>query len=144
MAETADEGRVDGADMAALHELLQQQVRAWAVDGAAFAATFTEDADFVAVNGEHLRTRAEITESLQEGFATFMANTRMSQARETHIRFASPTTAVVITSGVCVLQPGAEECRTEDLSIQTRVAMKQDGEWLFTSFHNSRMWNAHG
>ncbi|ASO21240.1 uncharacterized protein (TIGR02246 family) [Actinoalloteichus hoggarensis] len=130
-------------DVDALDGLLQRQVDSWARDGAAFADTFTEEADFVAVDGSHLRSRAEIAESLQEGFDGFMAGTRMSQARERTIRFPLPDVAVVVTSGVCVLRPGEQECAPEALSIQTRHAVKRDGRWLFTTFHNSRMHFSH-
>lgn len=131
------------ADIAALDDLVHRQRMAWAKDGVAFANTFTDDADFVAVDGSHLRTRDEIDRSLQEGFDGFMAGTRMSQARERTIRFPLPDLAVMVTSGVCVLQPGEENCTPEALSIQTRVAVKRNGEWLFTTFHNSRMWGSH-
>ncbi|QVQ53750.1 SgcJ/EcaC family oxidoreductase [Spiractinospora alimapuensis] len=131
------------ADIVELDELLRRQITAWAKDGAAFAATFTEDADFIAVDGSHLRGRAEITESLREGFEGFMANTRMSAPRSRTVRFPTPDMAVMITSGVCILQPGEEECRPETLSIQTRTALRLADGWRFTTFHNSRMWNSH-
>jgi uncharacterized protein (TIGR02246 family) len=123
-----------------LRGLVAAQQRAWAAgDGAAFAATFTEDADFVAVDGSHLRTRSGIAASMQEGFDGFMAGTRPTDPREWHIRFAGPDLAVVVTSGVCVLWPGTDTGRPEDLSIQTRVAVRGDGGWLFTAFQNGRM-----
>jgi uncharacterized protein (TIGR02246 family) len=123
-----------------LRGLVAAQQRAWAAgDGTAFAATFTEDADFVAVDGSHLRTRAGIAASTQEGFDTFMAGTRLTDPREWHIRFAGPDLAVVVTSGVSVLWPGARTGRPQDLSIQTRVAVREGGAWLFTSFQNGRM-----
>ncbi|TDD50957.1 SgcJ/EcaC family oxidoreductase [Saccharopolyspora elongata] len=127
------------ADMAALERLEQQQADSWGHDGAAFAATFTESADFVDVMGGHLHGRDAIAKSLQDGFDTFMAGTRMSASRERHVEFVSPGLAVVINSGNCVLQPGATECRAEDLSIQTKVAVKQDGQWLFQTFQNTRI-----
>ncbi|KAA5834313.1 SgcJ/EcaC family oxidoreductase [Saccharopolyspora hirsuta] len=127
------------SDRAALDQLERQQVQAWGTDGAAFAATFTEDADFVDVMGGHLRGRAAIAESLQHGFDTFMAGTRMSAPRERSVQFVSDDVAVVVNSGNCVLQPGARECRAEDLSIQTKVAVRQDGRWLFRTFQNTRI-----
>ncbi|WP_433696689.1 SgcJ/EcaC family oxidoreductase [Nocardiopsis sp. CA-288880] len=135
--------RGDDAQEAAREELralVAAPQRAWAAgDGAAFAAAFTEDADFVAVDGSHLRTRAGIAASMQEGFDTFMAGTRLTDPQAWHIRFVGSDLAVVITSGVCVLWPGARTGRPEDLSVQTRVAVRENGAWLFTSFQNGRM-----
>jgi uncharacterized protein (TIGR02246 family) len=127
------------ADELALEQLEQQQMDAWGRDGAAFAATFTDDADLVDVMGGHFRGRAAITQTMQEGFATFMADTRLSPPRTRTVEFVAPAMAVVITSGNCVIRPGERECRPEDLSIQTKVAIKRDGRWLFRTFQNTRI-----
>jgi uncharacterized protein (TIGR02246 family) len=128
------------ADETALVHLLNQQADAWAAgDGAAFATTFTEDADFVSVIGEFIRGRAELTQVMQEGFDGFMNGTRLSDPQQITIRFPAPDTAVMVTYGVCVLRHGADVCKPEDLSIQTRIAVKSEGRWLFTSFQNTRI-----
>lgn len=127
------------ADEQALERLEQRQLDSWGRDGAAFAATFTEDADFVDVMGGHLHGRAAIATSLQAGFDTFMADTRLSVPEKRTVEFVTRDLAVVITSGNCVLRPGARECRSEDLSIQTKVAVRQDGQWLFRTFQNTRI-----
>lgn len=127
-------------DRAALTRLLDEQAAAWQVgDGAAFAATFTEDACFVSVIGEFVRDRTSLAAVMQEGLDGFMKNTRWSAPRHTTIRFPTPDTAIMVTDGVCVLREGARTCREEDLSIQTRSAVKAGGRWLFTSFHNTRI-----
>ncbi|MCP2298488.1 conserved hypothetical protein [Nocardia amikacinitolerans] len=131
------------ADEARLLELLDAQTAAWAAgDGVAFAATFTEDADFVSVIGEFVRGRARLAEVMQQGFDGFMKGTRLSSPRETTIRFPAPDVAVLVTNGVCVLRDGANTCRSEDLSIQTRTAVRVNGQWLFTSFQNTRIRSA--
>ncbi|GAB2689913.1 SgcJ/EcaC family oxidoreductase [Nocardia thraciensis] len=133
-------GDAGSADEAALADLEQRQWQAWErADGPGFAATFTEDADFVAVTGEHIHGRQAIAESMQQGFDTFMAGTRIQPAQDRRVRFLSSDLAIVISSGVCVLRPGATDCRPQDLSIQTRTAIKQNGQWLFTAFHNGRI-----
>ncbi|WP_223166324.1 SgcJ/EcaC family oxidoreductase [Nonomuraea sp. SYSU D8015] len=127
------------ADAQALGTLEQRQADAWdRGDGDAFAATFTEDADFIAVNGEHIRTRAKIAESMRAGLSTFMKGTRLRLGEERHVRFLSADTAIMIT-GNCVIRPGEDECRPEARSMQTRVAVKRDGAWLFTAFQNTRI-----
>ncbi|TQM25845.1 SgcJ/EcaC family oxidoreductase [Nocardia bhagyanarayanae] len=131
------------ADRARLLDLLAAQSTAWAAgDGAAFAATFTEDADFVSVIGEFVRGRARLAEVMQEGFDGFMKGTRLSTPRQTTIRFPAPDVAVLVTNGVCVLRDAANTSRPEDLSIQTRTAVRVNGEWLFTTFQNTRVRSA--
>lgn len=127
------------ADRAELERLDQQQVEAWGRDGAAFAATFTEDADLVDVMGGHFRGRAAIEETMKQGFATFMAGTRLSEPEQRTVEFVSADVAVVIVSGNCVLRDGRRERRPEDRSIQTKVAVRQDGRWLFRTFQNTRI-----
>jgi uncharacterized protein (TIGR02246 family) len=49
------------ADEDAIRAIHQRMIDAWNVgDGAGFAASFTEDADFVAFEGTHLKGRQEI------------------------------------------------------------------------------------
>jgi uncharacterized protein (TIGR02246 family) len=127
------------ADRAELERLGRQQADAWGRDGAAFAATFTEDGDLVDVMGGHFHGRAAIEETMTRGFATFMAGTRLSEPEGQTVEFVSPDVAVVITSRNCVLRDGQKECRPEDLSIQTKVAVRQDGRWLFRTFQNTRI-----
>lgn len=76
---------------------------------------------------------------MTQGFATFMANTRLSQPETRTTEFVSPDVAVVISRGNCVLRDGQQECRPEDLSIQTKVAVRQDGRWLYRTFQNTRI-----
>lgn len=127
------------ADEAALEELERRQADAWGRgDGEAFAATFAEDADFVAVNGEHIRTRAGIAESMRQGLSTFMRGTRLHLGDERQIRFIGPDMAVMVTHN-CVIAPGEDRCRPEVRSTQTRVAVRGPEGWLFTVFQNTRV-----
>ncbi|KXO93682.1 SgcJ/EcaC family oxidoreductase [Tsukamurella tyrosinosolvens] len=126
-------------DREQLEELERRQIASWGRDGAAFAATFTEDADLVDVMGGHYRGRASIEATMTEGFAGFMAGTRMSAPTERTVDFISADTAVVVTSGNCILRNDETRCRAEDLSIQTKVAVRVGGEWLFRTFQNTRV-----
>ncbi|PFX05096.1 hypothetical protein CJ469_00506 [Nocardia farcinica] len=133
----------DTTDRAALHALLRAQSAAWAAgDGAAFAATFTPDAVFVSVIGEHIEGSAELARVMHEGFDGFMRDTRLSEPERTTIGFPAPDVAVVVTSGVCVLRGGATTGDPADRSIQTRTAVRRDGRWLFASFQNTRIRQA--
>lgn len=117
--------------------LLRAQADAWAAgDGKAFAATFTRDCDFVSVIGEFISGREELAQVMQEGFDGFMNGTRMSEPHSLTIRFPTPDTAVMITVGS---RPTKPDVATEDRSIQTRVAVRRNGTWLFTNFHNTHI-----
>jgi uncharacterized protein (TIGR02246 family) len=127
-------------DKEAITDLARKQADAWAAgDGAAFAATFTEDTDFVSVIGEFIQGRTSLGRAMQEGFDGFMKGTRLSAPEVTTFRFPTPDVAVVVTSGVWVIRPDADEERPEDLSIQTRIAVRDNDTWLFTSFQNTRI-----
>ncbi|MFC9995333.1 SgcJ/EcaC family oxidoreductase [Nocardia sp. NPDC127526] len=126
-------------DETALRALLRAQADAWAAgDGAAFAATFTDDADFVSVIGEFIQGRAEMTTEMQQGFDGFMKGTRMSEPATLKIRFPAPDTAIMITQGVRPSRPD-NPAGPDEQSIQTRVAVRANGTWLFTSFQNTRV-----
>ena len=97
-------------DREQLEELERRQIASWGRDGAAFAATFTEDADLVDVMGGHYRGRASIEATMTEGFAGFMAGTRMSAPTERTVDFISADTAVVsraATASSVTTRPGA-------------------------------------
>ncbi|MBL1076755.1 SgcJ/EcaC family oxidoreductase [Nocardia sp. 2] len=122
-----------------LRALLQAQRDAWAAgDGAAFAATFTEDADFISVIGEFIRGRTELATVMQEGFDGFMKGTHMAEPDTLTIRYPAPDIAIMITVGDRPLRPGPKPDAVPQ-SIQTRVAVRANGTWLFTSFHNTHI-----
>ncbi|WP_280221913.1 SgcJ/EcaC family oxidoreductase [Nocardia neocaledoniensis] len=124
----------------AVLELLHRQMDAWAAgDGAAFAATFTEDCDFVSVIGEFIQGRAELAVEMQRGFDGFMRGTRLAEPLRRTLRFPTPETAVLITMTPRPAPPDAPA--GPERSIQTRVAVCAAGRWLFTSFHNTHVGN---
>ncbi|MEU8898264.1 SgcJ/EcaC family oxidoreductase [Nocardia sp. NPDC048505] len=126
-------------DETAVLALLRAQMDAWAAgDGAAFAATFTADADFVSVIGEFVRGRAELATVMQEGFDGFMKGTRMAEPDTTALRFPLPDVAVLVTVGDRPMPPG-EPAPPDARSVQTRVAVRTEGDWLFTTFQNTRI-----
>ncbi|MBF6237200.1 SgcJ/EcaC family oxidoreductase [Nocardia otitidiscaviarum] len=120
---------------AAVLDLLHAQMDAWAAgDGAAFAATFTDDAVFISVLGEYICGRAELATVMQQGFDGFMRGTRMSEPTTLTIDFPVPDLAVMVTITPRPSPPGV---RTAEESIQTRLATRVNGAWRFTNFHNT-------
>jgi uncharacterized protein (TIGR02246 family) len=75
------------ADEDAIRAIHQCMIDAWnAADGAAFAAPFTEDADFVAFEGTHLTGRRAIAWFHRRVFDTIVAGTRL----EGEVKFVRP------------------------------------------------------
>jgi uncharacterized protein (TIGR02246 family) len=125
-------------DQAAFDRLRRQQADAWARgDGAAFAATFTADGDMVTFNGDHLHATAGIATRMQHYFDTYLQGTRILTLSET-VRYTEPDTAIIVRTG-CVLWDEQTTCTDEALSINTNVLIKRRGEWLQTSFQNTRI-----
>ncbi len=109
---------------------------AWnAADADAFAANFTEDCDFVTVDGIRLRGRAAVADSLRNSAE---AHHEKMWIESSEVRLLDPTTLLVHTTGAT-----ASRYRNEPLksprSIQTFVAVRRDGNWLFTAFQNTRI-----
>jgi uncharacterized protein (TIGR02246 family) len=125
-------------DQAAFDRLLALQEDAWARhDGAAFAATFTADGDVVTFNGDHLRTREGIAKGLQYYFDNFIEDTRLRRTNE-HVRYITPDLVTIVRTS-CQVASGEANCREGSLSVNTNVLTKQNGEWLQTSFQNTRV-----
>ena len=126
------------ADLTALRDLREKQEDAWARgDGSAYAAIHTADADVVTFNGDHLRTRQGIATGMQRYFDEILQGTRIMTLTE-QTRFPEPDIAIIVRTG-CVLWPGETACSAEALSINTNIALKRHGKWLYTSFQNTRI-----
>lgn len=128
----ADEGEL------AIRRLFQALLDAWgAGDATAYAALFTEDADYIAFDGVNQKGRAAILAGHQPLFERFLKGSRLV-GEITGIRFPCPDVALIHTTGNTVLA-GKTRPSPERASVQTFVAVKQDGEWRFTAFHNTRV-----
>ncbi|MFC7383716.1 SgcJ/EcaC family oxidoreductase [Sphaerisporangium rhizosphaerae] len=124
------------AELTALRRLWLRQADAWSKgDGKAYAATYTPDADFVNVTGEHLRTSAEIGEKFQRYLHAQLAHSRIVTLEE-KIDLVSPTVAFIIRKG-CVHFGAENKCRPNTVSYNTSVVVKKSGQWLVRSFHNT-------
>ncbi len=125
------------ADEAAIRALYQQQMDGWnRGDGNAFAAPYTEDADFIGFDGTHLKGRREIASWHQALFDTFLKGTRLV-GKVRSVRFLTSDIAIMHAVGGTVM-PGQSDLEPERNSIHMIVAIKRDGEWRFTAFQNSR------
>jgi uncharacterized protein (TIGR02246 family) len=83
------------ADEDAIRAIHRRMIDAWnAGDALAFAAPFTDEADFVAFEGTHLKGRREIGSFHQEIFDTVVRGTRL-QGEVEFVRFLSAALAVM-------------------------------------------------
>lgn len=124
-------------DQAAFDAILERQEQAWIdEDGAAFAATFHEDGDVVTFNGDHLAGREGIAEGMQYYFDNFIEGSRLHLLEE-HVRYVESDVVVIVRES-CLIDEGETECRADSLSTNTNVLTRERGEWLQTSFQNTR------
>jgi len=126
------------ADEKTLSGLYQQMIDDWNQgDGQAYAALFTEDADYVILDGEHFKGRETIAFSHQSAFHTaFKGSTMRGQVKD--IRFLSADIALLHVEGTLRI-PGQAGRASEQASITTIVAIRQVGRWGITAFHSTRM-----
>lgn len=126
------------ADEAAIKGLFRRLLDDWAAgDGDSYGSRFTADAEYVAFDGSRTTGRAEIAASHQLLFDKYLQGTRLTGEIE-GVKFLGPDIALVHATGNTVMR-GKTEPSPERASIQTLVAVRQEGGWRFAAFHNSRV-----
>ena len=126
------------ADEQALYALFQQMIDGWnRGNGQAYAAPFTEDADYVIIDGSRSKGRATIAFGHQYIFDTFYKGTKM-EGQVKDIRFLSSDIALLHAEGVLQL-PEQAGGASEQPSMMTIVAIRQADRWGFTAFQNTRI-----
>jgi uncharacterized protein (TIGR02246 family) len=140
-------GRTDGGDAiddtgatdeAAVRALYQQLMDGWnGGSGERYAAPFTADGDLVAFDGVHFRGREQIAAFHQQLFDKWVKGSRLVGGVE-EVRFLSPEVAVMHAVGNTVTRGKTRPAR-ERASIQTLVAVRDQGEWRLAAFQNTRL-----
>lgn len=125
-----------------IHRLLDALTEAWnRGDAAAFAETFTEDADYVTFFGLHMEGRRAIEDSHRALFEGPLKGSRLSGPAAAppvrKIRFLCPEVALVVTTGGSALADGAADPGRD--SLMTLTAVRDGDGWRFASFHNTRI-----
>lgn len=132
-SETAD---ARAADEAAIRANVKQMEDGWnAKSGALFAKPFAEDADYVIINGMHVRGRRAIDEGHQRIFATIFKDSTLKLSVK-QVRFLRPDVALVHVNGGNRLNQ-AKETREVGV-ILTLVMVKEEGSWKIAAFQNTR------
>ena len=126
------------AEEAAVRALYQQLMDGWNQgSGDAFASVFTEDGDLIGFDGTHFKGRQEIAPFHQQLFDKWLKGSRLvGEVKD--VRFLSPDVALMHAVGGTVMRGKTDPVPERD-SIQTLVAMRQDGEWRLAAFQNTRL-----
>lgn len=126
------------ADDAAIRESVRQLEAGWnSKSGALFARPFAEDADYVVINGMHIRGRAAIDEGHQQIFDTHMKGTTLGlNVKQT--RYVRADVAVVHVGARLKLPQAGGSAKEADAAI-TLVMSKEKGNWQIVAFQNTQV-----
>ncbi|MFC5751508.1 SgcJ/EcaC family oxidoreductase [Actinomadura rugatobispora] len=114
--------------------LLSRLAEAWnAGDATAYAAVFTDDADYIAFDGTHTRGRAAIESSHRWLFDGPLKGSTMSAPGDTAAKPLADGPVLVIARGGTALAGGPPRD-----SIVSFTAVGTPEGWRFASFQNTR------
>lgn len=123
------------ADEAAINENVRQMETGWNTkSGPLFAKPFADDADYVVINGTHIKGRSVIDKGHQRIFDTIYKDSTLSLSVK-QIRFLRPDVAVVHVAGHNKIRQG--EAVQEWDAVMTLVMTKDKGEWKIAAFQNT-------
>jgi uncharacterized protein (TIGR02246 family) len=118
-----------------IRTLYEQLLDAWNQRNADdYAALFTADANLVGFDGSVIDGREAIQTHLSQIFADHQTATYVHKIRE--IRFLTPD-SVLLRAVAGMIPPGQSELNPATNAIQSLVAVKQNGKWQITLFHNT-------
>ncbi len=123
-------------DEAAIRQVVQQVQDGWNMgSGEGFAAPFTEDADYVVVDGRYINGRTTIGEGHQYIFDTIYKGSTNTMQVE-NVRFIRPDVALARVHAHLKFSGGGEA--REGTARSTWVLTKDgDGQWSIAAFHNT-------
>ena len=122
-------------DEAAIRANIEQMAKGWNMkSGAEFAKPFAEDADYVVVNGAHIKGRAANAYGHQQIFNTIYKDSRNAGTVK-QIRFVRPDVAIVHVEWNLSFKVNGEEKKGHALS--TMVMTKEKGKWNIAAFQNT-------
>ena len=123
------------ADRAALENIVRHLEVAWnAMDGAAFAAPFAADADFVNIRGEHFRGQAAVAAGHAAIFRTIYAGSTVHFTVEA-ARLLRPEVALVRVHSMLDAPRGP--LAGPHGARFSSVLTKEPGGWKIAAFHNT-------
>jgi uncharacterized protein (TIGR02246 family) len=136
-SQTTRSGAITVADEAAIHAIPLQMMDGWhAGSGEAFAAPFSETADFVEFEGTHLTGRQAIAAFHQQFIDTLVERFQILIEVQS-VRFLDPQLAVMHTVARTTPAGQTEPSPSRD-SMELFVVRKQAGDWRVEAFQNCR------
>ena len=116
-------------------DLIADLEKAWnAADGAAFAQPFADDADFVNIRGEHVRTRDAIAKGHQGIFDTIYKGS-VVRFQVTSVRAIAP--GILLAHVKTNLKVPTGPLAGEHRSLFTVVLLQGQDGWRIEAFHNT-------
>ena len=127
----------NSSDLAEISAIPLQMVDAWNHgDGEAFASRFTDDADFIAFEGTHLKGRRDIASFHQQLFDGPVKGTRL-EGEVKFVRFLNSKLALMHET-VKVTLPGESKPSPGRDSMKLFVVAKHRKNWFVEAVQNSR------
>jgi uncharacterized protein (TIGR02246 family) len=115
--------------------VLNDVVEAWnAGDATAYGRLFTEDAIYVTFFGLTMPGRKAIEEGHRALFDGPLKGSKLAGGGKPGVRFVRPDVAVVLSGG-----GRSVNGESGPASTVTYVLVKDDADWLITSFQNTRV-----
>ncbi|HEX9930057.1 MAG TPA: SgcJ/EcaC family oxidoreductase [Pyrinomonadaceae bacterium] len=131
----AQEKTSGNQDEAAVRQIVKSVEAGWnAHDGKAFAAPFAPDADYVIVNGMHIKGRDAIEKGHVGIFTTVYKDSR-NAATIKSVRFLRPDVAVVHVEWNLDFKANGETRKGH--AMNTMIMTKDNGKWSIAAFHNT-------
>jgi uncharacterized protein (TIGR02246 family) len=128
---------INSADEKAISAIPFEMVDAWnRGDGEAFASRFTDDADFIAFEGSHLKGRRDIAAFHQQLFDGPVKGTRL-EGEVKFVRFLNSKLALM-HGVVKVTLPGETKPSPGRDSMQLFVVAKHRRKWFVEAVQNCR------
>lgn len=122
-------------DENAVRQIVKSVENGWnAHDGKAFAAPFASDADYVIVNGMHIKGRDAIEKGHVGIFTTIYKDSR-NAATIKSVRFLRPDVAVVLVEWNLEFKANGETRKGH--AMNTMIITKDNGKWSIAAFHNT-------
>jgi uncharacterized protein (TIGR02246 family) len=120
---------------AAIREAIRKAQDGWNAGSAEdFAAQFAEDADFVLVNGRHVKGREAIANGARADFSSIFKGSSNTYTVEA-IRFIRPDVAIAHVHQLLIYNDG--EITHEATARSTWVLTRHEDVWIITAFQNT-------
>ena len=126
---------ISTTDQAAVAELPQRIIEAWAEhDADEFAGVFTDDATMI-LPGVYVQGRAAIRDFMAQAFTGPYRGTRVT-GQPFHVSALGPDAVVLLTEGG-VLEAGQSQVSAERAIRASWVAVRRAGQWRLAAYQNS-------